>query len=262
MSVPNLPVALTIATSDSGCGAGAQADLLTFANRRVFGVTALPALTAQNPAGVRDIFELPAAFLEAQLQQISAYFDIAAFKTGMLFSAPLIEAAARFARDCRVPSVIDPVMVSSSGATLLREDAIATLKEELIPAASLVTPNLDEVEVLLGWRPGELGGMREAARALSREYKVAALVKGGHLSSGQLADVLALVDGSERIFQSARLEGVDTHGSGCTLSAAITAHLARGHPMERAVEAGLAYLRRGMARPLHVAGRAFINHRQ
>ncbi|MGE9295008.1 MAG: bifunctional hydroxymethylpyrimidine kinase/phosphomethylpyrimidine kinase [Puniceicoccales bacterium] len=260
VSKPNLPVALTIATSDSGCGAGIQADLLTFSRLQAYGVTAQAALTAQNPDGVSAVHELPTEFLQAQLDQLAAYFPIAALKTGMLFSAPLIETATRFIEQNEIPAVVDPVMIATSGARLLREDAAQQLRERLLPAATLITPNLDEAAALLGQRPDSLDAMKDAARELLRKFGSAVLLKGGHLPGDELVDIFLERDGTCETITCRRMTGVNTHGSGCTLSAAITAVLARGAPLKEAVQQGHAYLQRSLRHPLHVAGTAFINH--
>lgn len=256
----NLPVALTIATSDSGCGAGVQADLLTFAACRTYGVTAFAALTAQNPNSVSDIHELPPSFLVNQLNQLAEYYPIQAAKTGMLFSAPLIEVTANFIREKQLTVVVDPVMVSTSGARLLREDAISCLTSQLLPVAALITPNLDEAAVLLGQRPNTPDEMRLAAKELTTRFGAATFLKGGHLSGNDLLDILHLPNGDSHEIIGQRIPGVDTHGSGCTLSAAIAAHLAHGLSLPEAVQAGHDYLQQGLRRPLKVAGRAFIRH--
>jgi len=258
--IQDLPIALTIATSDSGSGAGIQADLLTFAAHDVYGLTALAALTAQNPEGVSAIEALPPDFLRAQLDQLASYFQIGAVKTGMLFNAGLIEVAAEFLQYRAIPSVVDPVMVASSGAKLLKDDAIAVLKDELLPAATLITPNLDEAAVLLGYESSDPFPLREAARELTDRFGAATLLKGGHMEGNKLTDVLYLPDGELVEITSTRIEGVNTHGSGCTLSAAIAAQLAKGEALIDAVHAAHAYLRNAMENPLHIRGNAFIRH--
>lgn len=258
--IKGLSPVLSIATSDSGCGAGIQADLLTFAARGAFGLTALAALTAQNPDGVSAIEQLPPAFLRAQLDQLLAYFPVKVCKTGMLFSAPLIETAADFIAEKQLMAVVDPVMVASSGAKLLLDDAIDCLKKKLLPHATLITPNLDEAAVLLGYEIGEPFALKEAAKALTHEFGVATLLKGGHLETDELIDILYLPDDELIEISSQRIHGVDTHGSGCTLSAAIAAELAKGETLIDAVQTAHAYLRSGMEYPLQVAGRAFIRH--
>ncbi len=255
------PVALTIAGSDSGASAGIQADLLTFSAHQVFGTTAITCLTAQNPAGVAAIEALPAAFVRQQIRQVDSYFRLRALKTGMLYSREIIATVADFLRERRnVPAVVDPVMVATSGAALLQSEAMATVRDRLLPLASLVTPNLDEVGVLLGDRPNTAEAMADAGRRLVRDFGTAFLIKGGHLAGDELTDVLVKPDGTSRSFSSPRQTGIDTHGSGCSLSAAITAHLAKGCDLELAVEGARMYLQRAMERSLVVGGRRFINH--
>lgn len=263
MTSAELPVALTIAGSDSGAGAGIQADLLTFSACGVFGTTAITCVTAQNPDGVTAIETLPAQFVLEQILQVHRGFRIRALKTGMLHSAAVVTAVADFLRtESRIPAVIDPVMVATSGAVLLEPDALAAMREKLLPRATLVTPNLDEVAVLLGERPATAAGMIAAARQLAQSHGVAFLVKGGHLSGDELTDVLVHPGGASRTYTSRRIQGIDTHGSGCTLSAAITAHLARGSNLDDAVEAGRAFLLRGLEHGVLVGRRRFIDHRR
>ncbi|MBC2594293.1 bifunctional hydroxymethylpyrimidine kinase/phosphomethylpyrimidine kinase [Ruficoccus amylovorans] len=255
-----LPVALTIATSDSGAGAGIQADLLSFAARGVYGVTAFAALTAQNPDGVSAIEELSPGFLQAQLDQLAAYFPIRALKTGMLFSAPLIAVTASFIEREKIPAVVDPVMVATSGAVLLKPEAIATLEAELLPRAALITPNLDEAAVLLGRPVSRSDELASTAAELSARYETAVLLKGGHLSGGTLIDTLVRPGEAPLQLTSTRIENVNTHGSGCTLSAAIAAELAKGQPLPAAVRAAHAYLQAAMKQPVQVRGERFIGH--
>jgi hydroxymethylpyrimidine/phosphomethylpyrimidine kinase len=260
----SLPVALSIAGSDSGASAGVQADLLTFAALGVFGTTAITCLTAQNPTGVAGVHEVPANFVAEQCREVAAYFRVRAAKTGMLFSASIITAVAEFLRaQPRIKLVVDPVMVATSGAVLLQPEAIAAMKSALLPRATVVTPNLDEAGVLLGLgrKPSTVDETIESARALASAHGVPFLVKGGHLAGDQLVDVLARPRGAVRLWRGRRVHDVDTHGSGCTLSAAIVAGLAHGFALERAVDRAHAYLRRGITRPLNIAGRAFIAHR-
>lgn len=255
----NLPVAMTIATGDSSCGAGAQADLLTFAARNVYGLTAFAALTAQNPDAVDAIFELTPEFLMAQCVHNARYYSIGAMKTGMLFSKPLIETVDSFLQQTTCPVVIDPVMVATSGATLLKEDAIDTLKS-LLPRATLVTPNLDEAGVLLGETPQSKEDIQTAAHALAKTYLTAFLLKGGHAKGDQIEDVLALPNGNTHYYHAQRQKAVNTHGSGCTLSAAIAAELAKGVCLTEAVASAHAYLQKGFAKPINVAKDTFIAH--
>lgn len=256
-----LPVALSIAGSDSGGGAGIQADLLTFAAHGVFGTTAITCLTAQNPDGVSDIKAAPAASVRAQIAAVCGFFPVRAAKTGMLFEARIVETVASFFEDhARIRLVVDPVMVATSGAVLLRKDAIEALTQRLFPLATVITPNLDEGAVLLGRRPERRAELVEAAVSLAERFGTSVLLKGGHIEGDRLWDVLATTTGRVRVFAGTRIAGVDTHGSGCTLSAAIGANLATGRSLEEAVAAARRYLRRGMMRPLKVGGRCFIAH--
>lgn len=263
-----IPAVLTIAGSDSGGGAGIQADLLTFAANGVFGTTAITALTAQNPAGVTGIFPVSADFVREQIEQIAIFFSLRAAKTGMLFNAEIIAGTADFFDAHReIPLVLDPVMVATSGARLLEDDAISILRTRLIPRAALITPNLNEAEILLGeifsWRrhaQSPVGEIEKSARALAKKLGVPVLLKGGHGNGETLFDVCAQPDGEIKIWQRKRIAGTNTHGSGCTLSAAITAQIARGESLFSAIERAGAYLHRAIANPVALAGTRFIAH--
>jgi hydroxymethylpyrimidine/phosphomethylpyrimidine kinase len=260
-AMADLPVALTIAGSDSGGGAGVQADLLTFAAHGVFGTSAITCLTAQNPDGVTAVVALDPAFVTEQAQQVLRFFDVRVVKTGMLFSAAIVAAVAAVLRERRgLPAVIDPVMVATSGAALLQPAAVAAVREQLLPLAALVTPNLDEAAVLLGRRPANDAEMRAAAAELAQMFGVPFLLKGGHLTGDELVDWLAWPEGRTERFVGHRIPEVDTHGSGCTLASAIAAQLALGRPLAEAVADGRGYLRRGLQRPLSLRGRRFIAH--
>ncbi len=223
-----IPIALTIAGSDSGGGAGAQADLKTFAALGVHGTSAITCLTAQNPREVRAIQPSSPALLRAQLDALFAELPPAAAKTGMLFSAPLIRVVVECLRQHkRLPVIVDPVMVATSGSRLLQPAAMKLLQRELLPLATLVTPNLVEAELLLDTRLRDEEDLRRAARALHARFGCAALVKGGHLRGTREA-VDIFFDGTTELLLSAPfVRGVSTHGTGCTYAAAITAYLAR-----------------------------------
>jgi len=259
----SLPVALSIAGSDSGAGAGIQADLLTFAAHGVYGTTAITCLTAQNPDGVSAVHACPADVVRAQIQQVVGYYPVKAAKTGMLFDAPTIRAViAGLAEHGDIPLVVDPVMVASSGARLLQEDAVQALVAELIPLAAVVTPNLDEAEILLGRRPREteVGQALDAAE-LAKRLGVAVLLKGGHAKGDYLRDLL--VDANGRVLASAnaaRIRDVDTHGSGCTLSAALTARLARGEELAEAFRNAHDYLQQALGAAIQAGPRRQIAH--
>lgn len=258
-----LPVALTIAGSDSGAGAGIQADLLSFAANGVFGTTALTCLTAQNPDGVSAVHAAPADIVAEQVRQVLAYYPVRAAKTGMLFDAAIIGAVDEALRaHSALPLVVDPVMVATSGARLLREDAVAVLRARLLPRATVITPNLDEAELLLGRRPREhAAGMAEDAADLARMFGAAVLLKGGHVKGDLLVDVLMDREGRKLAERTAtRVADVDTHGSGCTLSAALTARLAAGDTLEDAFVAAHAYLQRGLREAIQAGPRRQIRH--
>jgi hydroxymethylpyrimidine/phosphomethylpyrimidine kinase len=228
-----VPRCLTIASSDSGGGAGIQADVKAFAAAGCHGSSALVALTAQNTVAVTAVHELPPAFVRAQLQAVFGDIGVDAAKTGMLFSAPLIEEVADFLERHPVPLVVDPVMVASSGAVLLREDAVETLVRRLLPLATVVTPNLPEAEVLAG----RSGSRRELAEAIHALGAQAVIVTGGHGSEA----IDHLFDGTEHHeLPVERLPVPATHGAGCTHSATLAAHLARGEPLLDAARAAAA----------------------
>jgi hydroxymethylpyrimidine/phosphomethylpyrimidine kinase len=255
-----LPAALTIAGSDSGGGAGIQADLKTFASLGVHGTSAITCLTAQNPKGV---YGIQACSPEVVRQQLVAVFDElrpAAVKTGMLYSAPIIRTVADFLRRERdVPLVVDPVMVSTSGARLLKPAAIRTLCVELLPLARLVTPNLQEAEILIGSSLRSVEDLRLAAKALQQRFGCAALVKGGHLR-GLKEAVDICFDGREELLLSAPfVQGVSTHGTGCTYSAAVTGYLARGLSLSQAVQRAKEYITQAITHSCQVAGHSVLN---
>ncbi len=256
------PVALTIAGSDSGGGAGIQADLKTFAALGVFGTTAITCLTAQNPREVAGVHPAPPEFVAEQIRAVLRGFRVRAAKTGMLFSAEIIAAAAdALARaEDPFPLVVDPVMVATSGARLLREDAVEALRERLLPLATVVTPNLPEAEILLGEPIPDVDSARRAAGELAARLGAACLVKGGHLEEGEEVVDLLGWKGDVLEFRSPRIRGVSTHGSGCTLSAAIAAGLAKGRDVPGAVETAHGWLARALANPLLAWDEPSIRH--
>ena len=243
LKTKQLPVALTIAGSDSGGGAGIQADLKTFAALGVHGTSAITCITAQNPRGVSGIQACQPEIVAQQLEAVFAELPPAAIKTGMLYSAEIIHTVSRFLK--RVPHrplVVDPVMVSTSGARLLKPVAIESLKRELLPLASVLMPNLDEAEILVGEKLRSVEHLRAAARVLHQRFGCAALVKGGHLRGlKQAVDIF--YDGKEELLLSAPfVRGVSTHGTGCTYSAAVAAYLARGCSLAQAVQLAKEYI--------------------
>ncbi len=230
------PRALTVAGSDSGGGAGIQADLKTFQALGVFGASAITALTAQNTHGVQGIHAVPPAFVREQIDSVLGDIGADAVKTGMLANAPIISAVCAGFRDHGVEVlVVDPVSASKHGDPLLEPDAVATLREELLPLATVVTPNVGEVEVLTGVQVEGVDDLSRAAEAVLDLGPRWVLVKGGHLPGNEDAvDLLTDGEASHEI-RSRRLDTRDTHGTGCTLASAIAAELAKGATVEEAV---------------------------
>jgi hydroxymethylpyrimidine/phosphomethylpyrimidine kinase len=257
--VNTIPIALTIAGSDSGGGAGIQADLKTFAALGVHGTSAVTCVTAQNPRSVTGIQPVRGEMVLKQIEAVSAELPPRAVKSGMLYSAGIINAVADFFLKGRPPLIVDPVMVATSGAILLKASAIRALKSRLLPLATLVTPNLDEAQLLLNRRLQCLEDLLDAAREIHDHFGCAALVKGGHLKLGENA-VDVLFDGQRfTVLKARRVRGVSTHGTGCTYSAAITAHLARGEKLPRAVELSKNFITRAIARSQKLGRYSVLN---
>ncbi len=256
----SLVAALSIAGSDSGAAAGIQADLLTFAACGVYGTTAVTALTAQSHISVAAVHPAPPDIVRAQIDQVMAYYPVRAVKIGMLRNAGIIEAVADFVSTTKkIPVIADPVMISTSGAMLLEPSAVQTLTQRLLPNVALVTPNFDEAAVFLGHRPESTPiAMEHAAIALARQFGTAVLLKGGHFALEPVVDVLAGPEGVRARLQSPRVRGVDTHGGGCILSAAIAAHLALGAGLVDSVERGHAYLQKLLASPKTLKDRKIL----
>jgi len=245
------PVALTIAGSDSGGGAGIQADLKTFAALGVHGTSAITCLTAQNPRRVLGVEPCSPKMLRQQIDAVFEELPPRAVKTGMLFTAENIRVVAEFFGRRTTPStaslVVDPVMVSTSGARLLLPAAEKVLQEKLLPLAALITPNLDEVEVLLGRKPDSADEMRAAAREMFRRFGCPALIKGGHLRHRASAIDIFFDGATELELASRFVTGVSTHGTGCTYSAAICAALALGRDLPQAVAMGKKFVTAAIA---------------
>jgi hydroxymethylpyrimidine/phosphomethylpyrimidine kinase len=256
-----MKIALTIAGSDSGGAAGIQADLKTFQQFGVFGTTVVVALTAQNTLGVRAVEAVPESMVASQLIALAEDLPPAALKTGMLAEAGIVRLVARAIRENGWgPLVVDPVMVSTSGSRLLTTEAEEVLREDLLPLAALVTPNLDEAAILTGRVVHDPATMERAGSALLRFGAGAALIKGGHLSDDEITDVLVTSAGVRR-FTHPRIDTTSTHGTGCTLSAAITAGLALGRELEDAVAEALDFVHRAIAAaPGLGAGFGPLNH--
>lgn len=248
------PPVLTIAGSDSGGGAGIQADLKTFHAFGVFGMSVITAVTAQNTREVTGVEPMAPAMVRAQIDAIAVDLQPAACKSGMLFGAAIIDAVADglVAHELG-PYVLDPVMVAASGARLLEPDAVGALQDRLVPLARVVTPNLEEAAILAGRPVRTPDDMRRAAEDILRLGCEAVLVKGGHLDADEIEDVLIGPDGT-RSWRGPKLPVGNAHGTGCTLSSAIAACLARGAGLEDAVDAALAYTRRAIEGALPLGG--------
>ncbi|MFL5599415.1 MAG: bifunctional hydroxymethylpyrimidine kinase/phosphomethylpyrimidine kinase [Gemmatimonadaceae bacterium] len=255
-------IALTIAGSDSSGGAGIQADLKTFQRFGVYGTSAITAITAQNTRGVTAWEAIAPSLVRAQIEAVVADLPPAACKTGMLATASNASLVAVAIREHSLANyVLDPVMVATSGDVLLEPDAIDVIRAQLVPLAALVTPNLHEAEILVGEKIDDEEGMARAAEKLVTDMGAgAALIKGGHLSSGDRV-VDLLYDGDLRTFRAKRLETTNTHGTGCTLSAAITAQLAKGESLHAAVRRAIDYVHNAIATaPGLGSGSGPLNH--
>jgi len=256
-----IPVALTIAGSDSGGGAGIQADLKTFAALGVHGTCAITAVTAQNPRRVLGVQACKPEIVRQQIEAVFAEFSPGAVKTGMLHSAEIIRVVVEFfKRRESPPLVVDPVMISTSGARLLKPSAIRLLKSKLLPLARLVTPNLFEAEILIGRKLNSIEDLRLAAKEIHRRFGCAALVKGGHLrDSREAADIF--FDGrTELLLTAPRVKGLKTHGTGCTYSAAIAGFLARGKPLPDAVRRAKDYITQAISRSRSTGSHTVLEH--
>lgn len=230
----SIPVALTVAGSDSSAGAGLQADLKVFQARGVYGVNAVTSVVAETPGKVARLEPLEPEMVRAQIALLRENFPIRAAKTGMLASAAIVSVVAReFLDDKKIPLVVDPVMIATSGHRLLEADAVAVYERELFPRAQLLTPNLEEAAVLLGEPIRDLPAMRSAVIALAQKYRTSILLKGGHRRGRRAIDLLH-VRGRTLELSAEFIAGVKTHGTGCAFSAAITAELAKGIDLIRA----------------------------
>jgi hydroxymethylpyrimidine/phosphomethylpyrimidine kinase len=255
-----IPIALTIAGSDSGGGAGIQADLKTFAALGTHGTSAITCITAQNPKGITAIQAVRTEVVLAQIEAVFAELPPAAVKTGMLYSTEIIRAVAKFFGTGLRPSlIVDPVMVATSGALLLKPGAVKALLDELLPLATLATPNLDEAEILVGAKLRSVEDLRAAAREIVRRFGCAALVKGGHLRElNEAVDIFN--DGrSELMLEAPFVRGVSTHGTGCTYSAAIAGYMALGRYLPDAVTAAKQFVTQAIAQSNRAARHDVLN---
>ncbi len=253
---------LSIAGSDSGGGAGIQADIKTITALGGYAATVITAITAQNTLGVRDIHPVPVEIIRSQMDAVLEDIGADCIKTGMLASAEIIEAVYErlVALGPHIPRVIDPVMVATSGAQLIDEGAVTALKARLIPGAALLTPNIPEAEVLSGMKITDIEAMKLAGRALLGLGAKTVLVKGGHMTGAQVQDVLLSQQGVE-IFSSPRIDTLHTHGTGCTLASAIATGLAQGMGLTDAVRRARAYVQVAIGTaPGFGAGQGPLNH--
>lgn len=255
-----MKTALTIAGSDTSGGAGIQADLKTMTMNGVFAMSALTALTAQNTVGVQGIFEVTPEFLGMQIDSVFTDIRPNAVKVGMVSSVELISVIAEKLTAYQAENiVVDPVMVATSGAKLISDDAVSALKEKLLPLAAVVTPNIPEAEVLSGMKIESPEDMVKAAEKISKDYHCAVLCKGGHSMND--ANDLLYHDGTYQWFNGKRIDNPNTHGTGCTLSSAIAANLAKGHDLATAVERAKEYISGALAAMLDLgAGSGPMNH--
>lgn len=251
--------ALTIAGSDSGGGAGIQADLKTFAAHRLYGASVITAVTAQNTQGVRESYPLPPEIVAAQLSAVLEDLHPAAIKIGMLGNGDIVRTVSQALEQYPdIPVVLDPIMLSTSGHPLLDPEGVSAMEQLLFPRAALITPNLPEARALTGLPLPDLHAVKAAAQLLYRTYGCGVLIKGGH-SVGEPVDVL--YDGSLHVFTGKRIPGGDVHGTGCTLSSAIAAGLAQGMALPEAVQGAKRYLSRAMECAFPVGGGApVLNH--
>jgi len=247
-----IPVALTIAGSDSGGGAGIQADLKTFAALGVHGTSAIACLTAQNPRRVLQIDPCPPQMLRRQLEAIFEELSPAAIKTGMLFSGENIKVVADFLKNKKTPLVVDPVLVSTSGARLLQPSALKILTTRLLPLATLVTPNLSEAEILSGQKISSLEAMSAAAQKIHSDFGCAVLIKGGHLRDSKQATDIFFDGQAGLILRAPFMKGIRTHGTGCVYSAAICATLAQGKTLTEAVKTGKTFVTRAISKSYRI----------
>lgn len=255
---------LTIAGSDSGGGAGIQADLKTFAALGCYGMSAITALTAQNTLGVQGIHAVPADFLKAQIQSVVEDIGVDAVKIGMLHAPGIVDVVAWAIDHYKLSHVVlDPVMVATSGDRLIANETVQVLVRELFPRVSVITPNLDEAALLLERDIPDAAALDEAAQALLAMGAPAVLLKGGHLAGDEVVDLLVQAHGPSQRLASPRIASRNVHGTGCTLSSAIAAHLALGHPLSEAVTLARRFILSAIAEGAEITtghGHGPLNH--
>ncbi|QHJ69806.1 bifunctional hydroxymethylpyrimidine kinase/phosphomethylpyrimidine kinase [Planococcus halotolerans] len=254
---------LTIAGSDSGGGAGIQADIKTFQELGVFGTSAITAVTAQNTCGVHGVYPMSAGAVKAQIDAVGADFAIAAVKTGMLFDAEIIaETAAGIERHGWHNLVVDPVMIAKGGATLLQEEALEAMRTLLLPLAAVITPNIPEAEMLSGMEIHDAADRKGAAEQILAFGAKAVVIKGGHADNPLIAEDYCLdQNGESFVLRSARIHTQQTHGTGCTFSAVLTAELAKGQTLPEAMVTAKRFIQAALSHQLHIgAGHGPTNH--
>ena len=259
----NYPQALTIAGSDSGGGAGIQADLKTFQERRVFGTSVITAITAQNTRGVHDILNVPLATIRSQLEAVADDFQIRAVKTGMLANAEVMEHVVALLQPAQFgPLVVEPVMIAKGGASLLASSAMDALKTQLIPLATVITPNLPEAQWIVGSPLTTKAEIEEAAKKIQQLGAKNVIIKGGHrLDVSDATDFLRLESGDSEWLSKPRVATNRTHGTGCTYSAVITAELAKGKSVSEAVHLAKDFIHQAISTPIDVGhGHGPVNH--
>lgn len=257
----NTPVYITIAGSDCSAGAGLQADLKAGFALGCYPLTAVTCVVNEIPGLVDGIVPMEADFVAAQLRLCLSSFPVKAIKTGMLYSPEIVRAVVAELKQFTGAIVVDPVMIATAGEALILQEAIAVYEQELIPHTTLLTPNLDELSRLCDCEPiRTFARMQEQATALCAKYGCAILAKGGHLEGTECIDLLVQPGGKQQSWSHPRTEGVSTHGTGCTLSSAITAYLAHGLPLEQAVEKGLTYVTNAIAHSHRLGHIDALNH--
>lgn len=261
----NIPQTLTIAGSDSGGGAGIQADLKTFQMQGVFGTSVITAVTAQNTLGVFDIHPIPLNTIQAQLEAVKNDFQIASAKIGMLGTADIIECVANFLSHRPFGTlVVDPVMIAKGGAPLLQQQAVSALIKHLLPLADVITPNIPEAEALTGIKISDTASIQQAALDLQKQGAKNVIIKGGHSlnsQSQQCQDWILLQNREHLVLESPRFDTPHTHGTGCTFSACLTAELAKGTPLKSAVKTAKDFITAAISHPLNIGhGHGPTNH--
>jgi len=253
--------ALTIAGTDPSGGAGIQADLKTFQELKSYGMSIITSIVAQNTTGVQDIHHVPLSMIEAQLKSVFSDMPVHAFKTGMIANVDMMEIIYTHVQNKHIPFVIDPVMVATSGDTLISDEARDYLRDKLLPISTVVTPNLPETEYITGMKVDSIETMQQAAEMIVHDFGAgSALVKGGHLVGDDAIDYL--YDGEKmHEFSAQRIDTINTHGTGCTYSAAITAYLSKGLSLLEAVQKGKVFVTKAIEHSLDIgAGSGPTNH--